>query len=109
MNGRAVVSNSRYGTRAACTKRKSHHGTTRTTRIYKIKMVILNFFGPCKSVVRFGLLRGRAGLFSWHKQQGLSRRATNPLRERLKILSIWLSYLHMRAPVFLLDHVHLVF
>jgi hypothetical protein len=44
-----------------------------------------------------------------HKQQGLSRRATNPLRERLWILRTWLSYLHVRAPVFLLDHMHLVF
>jgi len=53
-------------------------------------------------------------IFAVHKrllrqQQSLSRRATDPLRERLKILRTWLSYLHMRAPVFLLDHMHLVF
>jgi hypothetical protein len=54
-------------------------------------------------------LQGRGGLFWCRKQQGLSRRATDPLRERLKILKTWLSYLHVRAPVLLLDHMHLVF
>jgi hypothetical protein len=56
-----------------------------------------------------GMLLRKTQIRSKHKQQGLSRRATNPLRERLSILRTWLSYLHVRAPVFLLDHMHLVF
>ena len=45
------------------------------TRIYKFKMVLLNFFDPCKSVlsvVRFGVLR-KAAQFWQQSRPGRNR------------------------------------